>query len=206
MSDHTYTLSAHDAARLARVEQIVSRMPQGERRGRVRQPLILAQSMIRRFELKYSKDADDSSATAYVLPYEDGYDDPDVDDEFEVYDPFGCFRGRGNNVYAEPHHNGSRGYATYRSDADRWEIIWMVPNALMLEGSLTAALGGDTYFDINYVRIMQPGGGIICDQDPADDIRIYNPFNWIADYQSHCIAVWNEYRERWEATQIECPG
>ena len=167
---------------------------------------------IRRFELKYAL-APGGSATAYVLPYEDGgYDDPDVNDEFEVYDAFGCFRGRGNNVYPIPHHNGSRGYAIYRSDSEHWEIVWMVPNALLLRGQLPAStsgssgdLPGSAWFTLESAEVIQPTGGIIVDHDPAGEFTVMNPFTLAGIETDKVLVAWDtrESPDAWSLIQVQ---
>jgi hypothetical protein len=160
----------------------------------------LATETFRRFELKDDL-APGGTADAYLL--EDG----EVNEEkvFEITDKRGIYRGRKKDKFVSPHDQGSRGEAEYRDG--EWQIRWLTPQSLMIHGKLTADLATtDSTFTIDGVTVMNPIGGLITDQDPGDDVTVYNIFSWEGDNNGIVVAVWNQDTGRWEAIQVECPA
>lgn len=131
----------------------------------------------------------------------------DTDTEIEVYDSQGCFRGRGKDVYAEPHNEGSIGRARFNSESGHWEITVLTPHALMIRGLTSAAVVGESTFTLAAtVSVYQPTGGIIVTQDPATAVTIQNTdMVWTIDSGAPVIAVWNEAGANWQAIQAKCP-
>ena len=163
--------------------------------------LIQSGRPIRRFELKDAH-TPGATSTAYLL-VDDGGLTVDTDVEFEVTDKFGIYRGRAKDAYADPNHQGSRGLAEYFFDSNEWHILWMTPHALMIRGQATAAWTAAT-FTIDTLKVMQPTGAIIVDQDPGGNITVYDIFDWDGVNNADVVAAWNENTDHWEAIQVSC--
>lgn len=131
--------------------------------------------------------------------------------EITITDRLGHHRGRARNKYSSPHDRGSRYYVKYFADADAWEILGPPDHATHIRGTVTSSSGGgdftesDTTFEIASAQVLVPTGGLICDQDPAGDITIYNVFGCAGSAGGEVQAVWNEASDRWDAQGIECP-
>ena len=79
-------------------------------------------------------------------------------------------------------------------------------HALLITGTLTGDLDTeDSTFTISGAAVMQPIGGLICDQDPAGEITVYNTHGWEATSEARVVAAWNEATGSWEAIQVDCP-
>ncbi len=124
--------------------------------------------------------------------------------EFDVTDPLEIYRGRGKDDFSSPHDEGSLGVAEFNSASGEWEIVQLQPPALMIRGLATALGTGTSTLGIDGVGVLQPVGGIIADQDPADDIEVNNS---LADRRwgnnAKVEAEWSEDDEQWEATYIQ---
>ena len=158
---------------------------------------------IRRFELKDAL-TPGGNATAHPLDKNDTVD-TEVDNEFEVYDFHGLYRGRARDAYSSPHNRGSRGYAKYVADSDHWEIYQLEPHALMIQGSATANWTAAT-FTIDGVIVLNPIGGIITNTDPAANVTVSDTFNWDGDNNATIIAVWDESTDTYKVIQSTCPA
>ena len=164
------------------------------------------------FELKDVVTPTTAQATAYVLERDSNGDyvwASDAEEREVHFDVYGTehFRGRARDTYSSPHDRGTRGVAVQYQAGGRWECEWLQPNALMIHGQLTDDLTGtDSTFTIDGVDVLQPTGSLICDQDPGDEITVYNTFGWSGDDNGECIAVWDESDDHWKAIQVECPA
>lgn len=164
-----------------------------------------------RFELKDAL-TPGGNATAYLRTWSGSAWVTDTAVEFEVYDVLGKFRGRARTAYADPHDDGSFGEARYNTESGHWEIESLTPHALMISGLTVAeVLATDAHFHITVAStaVMQPTGGIICDQDPAvsGGMQIDNAnLDWALDSGAYVIAVWDEANDKWQALQGHCPA
>lgn len=150
-----------------------------------------------RFELKDDVDPG-QQATAYLLPWtgSDYQYQPDV--EFEIYDTVGKFWGFGR-AGSDP---GTRGYAKYMPDSDRWEILQMPcgPRWFELTQNLfpgTSSVDAEDERGNAYTLYMKS-------QDPgaiARNLGIGRAGS--GQYQvagTQVWAVWNTRNSRWEIT------
>lgn len=126
---------------------------------------------------------------------------------FTVHDAYGMFYGRKRGAYGSPHNLGSRGRAQWCQDARRWEITYLQPAALMLTGTTTATVSSTGPFTVSSPTVMQPIGGLICDQDPGANMTVHAVHEHWADVQSgaRIEAAWNEDTGQWEWIQSDCP-
>lgn len=170
-------------------------------------PLVRSRVGTRQFELKDAL-TPGGSATAYRRNWNDTSEEweADTDDEFEVYDELGIYRGRAKDAYSSPHDEGSIGWAQ-KQKSGRWEITHLTPAALMIRGQNTAAVATtDSTFTIDGVAVAHPIGGIITDQNPAGNITIYNVHDMEGDNNGEVTAIWNEATDHWEGVQMDCPA
>ncbi len=160
---------------------------------------------VRHFELKEALDPGDN-ATAYGRKYVDGSwtTSTDADDEFQVYDIQGEFRGRKKDKYAGDHTQGSRGRAVWTPDRGVFEITHLTPHALLIQGALTDAATADANFSIENVIVLNPVGAIITDSDPAGSINVTNVFGHWGSDENLVVAAWDEKNTRWIGLQMEC--
>jgi hypothetical protein len=131
------------------------------------------------------------------------------DDQFTVHDPLGVHRGRKKDKYTGSHAQGSRGLAWKPHDHDAWEILTLQPHALMVRGVTSAAVQStDATFEITSasLKVMQPIGGLICDQDPGENLTVQNDLDWDIDSGGLVFAAWDEDAEEWIAIQAACPA
>ena len=166
----------------------------------------------RRFELKDNLPASGSviagqQATAHPVNAA-GVVDTAVDQEFEVYDELGVYRGRKKDKYSSPHNQGSRGIARWSKDAQKWFIVSMQPHALQIMGVINEAgdvAAADSTFDVDAVYVMQPPGAIITDTDPASSTFGITNREFDGDNNDEAIATWDEKDTDWKALDVMCP-
>lgn len=161
----------------------------------------------RLFELKYDH-TPGATTTVYRLAWDGAALSVDADCEFDASDSLGVYRGRAKDKFASPHNQGSRGWARYFPEpgTERWEMHFMQPCALWIEGlTYSAVQTTDATFDIDGVHVMQPVGGLICDQDPAAAMTIQNTFDHRADSNATAVAAWDETSDHWDGIQVKCP-
>lgn len=176
---------------------------------RGRQPRTGPAHFLTYFELSEDLELGGTAAAWKLVETADGLELPAVEDReiIVVADSLVQCRGRGKDKFDDPHDDGSRGLARYNAARAKWTIVQIQPPALIIRGLLTADLAttGGT-FTIDGLSIMQPVGGMMIDQDPADPITVYNVFSWEGDNNGVCIAAWNEDTGHWEAVNVECPA
>jgi hypothetical protein len=135
---------------------------------------------------------------------------PNTDVEVTIVDRMSWHRGRARNKFDSPHEDGSRYYVKYFADEDIWEIIGPRSHATHIRGTVTSHSGGgdftgsDETFEIQDAEVLVPTGGIITDQDPGQDITIYNVFRCDGSTGGEVQAIWDEAYDRWDAQGIEC--
>lgn len=174
------------------------------------------------------------SAEAYVLQWDEAnsqYTLPTDDEDaisatvIDVWATLGMCRGRCRDQYDAPYDVGSTGIAVLAPESGRWEIVRMRPSATLIRGTMTgvAAAGdgddlevGDPHCYITvatmptgaeyHSAVLQPIGGLITDQDPAEEMQVFNSLDWNADDGATVRARWDEPNERWELDWIDCPA
>ena len=125
--------------------------------------------LIRRFELKTVLTPGDY-ATAYLLYWNEDDDEYSMDTstldpgnpevEFTVYDVRGDLRGKAKGDDSQ----GSRGYAKWMPDSQRWEIISIQSWATMISAQVNDVAGvaaGAGSFPIDNVEVIAPQGGLL---------------------------------------------
>lgn len=123
---------------------------------------------------------------------------------FPVQDHFNCLRGRGPVIFdiGDGILHGSRGRAKMMVEGSAREIIYLQPHALRV--SCRAQFGfeeTDAYFMVYDVHVKSPTGGILLETVNT----VYNIHQWTADAGALIDAEWNEYEERFEGYQVDCP-
>ena len=129
----------------------------------------------------------------------------------------GAYRGRARGAFDNENLRGSRGLAVRATDREGWDdkdvyyILWLEPNATLLVGEAIEAYGA--YYDnpsnnqvwLSGVQVLGPG--IICDQDPDENIWAKNETLglWHANVAAgkKVIAAWNEFSNRWDVVATE---
>ncbi len=169
--------------------------------------------LFRRFELAEDIDPSSTTVDAHPLNWDTETEayvaDTDDDLKFLVSDPTGSLRGRKKDKYSSPHDQGNRGLAMKPHDVDlatgedRWEIIRMQPNALLIRGQATANWTAST-MTIDGVVVMEPDGGLITDQDPGGSMTISDFFNWDGSDNNDVFAYWDQAAVAWKMAMKPC--
>jgi hypothetical protein len=174
-----------------------------DRRGPVRQPVPF---QLARFELTEDLAPGESAAAIRIVPDGVGtWRDADPEQTATIRDQLGTTRGKARTDSLD----GTRVLAVKAHDHADWEIVQAQGWPLMIRGQLTAALATtDATFTIDGVTVLQPVGCIAAGHiiDGSNEVTVYNIFNWEGDDDGEVVAVWNEYADRWEAIQVECPA
>ncbi len=150
----------------------------------------------RRFELMEDL-LPGGKAEAYLLERDANIGQFKINEDitFAVNDVFGCHRGRKRGKFNAPHDQGSRGVVELWDDTGEWEIQWMQPQAALIRGFLVKAITRlETPIWIERVEMISVGG-IITDQDPAQDMKGRNREFW-ADYGKEAVFAWDESAEK----------
>ncbi len=139
-------------------------------------------------------------ATAYIQTWNGSAWVTDTAVEFEVFDKLGVYRGRSKlHGYAPPHDFGSYGTARFVEDADRWEVVSMTPNALMIRAKADESSGwsGST-ITVDAIVVMEPSGAILTNADPSSTMTVYNFFLSSGENNADIVAVWDEDAVHWK--------
>ena len=149
-----------------------------------------------RFELKTAL-APLSYATAYLLPYTGGALAVDTAVEFTVHDEIG-FRGRA--YVASSALQGSRGYAKYYPDANRWEIVSMQPHAQLAYGTATSDYDGDdSSVSVSSVTVAAPvDTALFIDATGSGPGDFNNDGNYAGKSGDVLWARWDDEGEDWD--------
>ncbi len=169
--------------------------------------------LFRRFELAEDLDPSSTTVDAHPLNWDTETEayvaDTDEDKTFLVSDPTGSLRGRKKDKFSSPNDQGNRGWAMKPHDVDleigkdRWEILRMQPNALLIRGQATANWTAST-MTIDGVVVMQPDGGLITDQDPGGDITVTDFFDWDGSENDDVFAYWDAESVTWKQAMVPC--